>query len=125
MLPSESVPMQLKFWNAPVPFFACCGDIAIDTRIGVAVTVVDPRWVPGDEEPGDGVHAVVELRDLSVLAVPDRRHVGDVVAGHRKIAERIGAIDATWSEVRLTLCWRGTDSNLRFRDALAPPTARP
>jgi hypothetical protein len=21
--------------------------------------------------------------------------------------------------------WRGTDSNLRFRDALAPPTARP
>ena len=23
-----------------------------------------------------------------------------------------------------TLCWRGTDSNRRFRDALAPPTAR-
>jgi len=25
----------------------------------------------------------------------------------------------------VTLRWRGTDSNLRFRDALAPPTARP
>jgi hypothetical protein len=31
----------------------------------------DPEWVPGDDEPGDGVHALVELEDLSVLVVPD------------------------------------------------------
>jgi hypothetical protein len=29
------------------------------------------------------------------------------------------------SEVRPTLRWRGMDSNLQFRDAAAPPTARP
>jgi uncharacterized protein len=31
----------------------------------------DPDWVPGNEDPGDGVHALVELDDLSVLVVPD------------------------------------------------------
>ena len=29
------------------------------------------------------------------------------------------------SDSRRTGCWRGTDSNLRFRAALAPPTAQP
>lgn len=31
----------------------------------------DPRWVLGDEEPGRGVHAVVNLAELSSLVVPD------------------------------------------------------
>jgi hypothetical protein len=26
---------------------------------------------------------------------------------------------------RRTVCWRGVDSNFRFRDALSSPTARP
>jgi uncharacterized protein len=33
--------------------------------------VIDDRWTLGDEEPGDGVHAVVDLSDLSLLVVPD------------------------------------------------------
>ena len=35
------------------------------------------------------------------------------------IAERIGAIGATWSEVRSTLCWREPDSNSQ---SLSSPT---
>ncbi|MCO6455120.1 MAG: phage tail sheath family protein, partial [Pirellulaceae bacterium] len=31
----------------------------------------DSRWVPGDPEPGDGVHALVYLEDLSVVLAPD------------------------------------------------------
>jgi hypothetical protein len=31
----------------------------------------DARWVPGDEDPGDGVHALVDIDDLSLLVVPD------------------------------------------------------
>jgi uncharacterized protein len=29
------------------------------------------RWTPGDDEPGDGVHALVHLSDLSLVVVPD------------------------------------------------------
>jgi hypothetical protein len=28
-------------------------------------------WVPGDDEPGDGIHALVQLSDLSSVVVPD------------------------------------------------------
>ncbi len=31
----------------------------------------DATWVPGDEAPAEGVHALVELADLSLLVVPD------------------------------------------------------
>jgi uncharacterized protein len=31
----------------------------------------DADWVPGDECPGDGVHALVDLEDLSLLVAPD------------------------------------------------------
>lgn len=31
----------------------------------------DPDWVPGDECPGEGVHSLVDLEDLSLLVVPD------------------------------------------------------
>jgi hypothetical protein len=31
----------------------------------------DPRWTFGDEDPGDGVHALVALEDLSLVAAPD------------------------------------------------------
>jgi len=31
----------------------------------------DARWVPGDECPGDGVHALAEEADLGLLVVPD------------------------------------------------------
>ncbi len=39
----------------------------------------DPRWVPGDEEPGRGVHALVDLDDLSMLVVPDLYSPGELV----------------------------------------------
>jgi hypothetical protein len=31
----------------------------------------DPLWTLGDEEPGDGVHALAQLPDLSLLVAPD------------------------------------------------------
>jgi uncharacterized protein len=31
----------------------------------------DSRWTFGDEDPGDGVHALVALEDLSLVAAPD------------------------------------------------------
>lgn len=31
----------------------------------------DYKWVPGDDEPGEGVHALTQLSDLSLLVVPD------------------------------------------------------
>lgn len=31
----------------------------------------DSRWVPGDDEPADGVHATVGIEELALLAVPD------------------------------------------------------
>jgi hypothetical protein len=31
----------------------------------------DPDWVLGNDQPGDGVHALVQLADLSSLVVPD------------------------------------------------------
>lgn len=31
----------------------------------------DPAWVLGDEEPRGGVHALVEIEDLSIVVVPD------------------------------------------------------
>jgi hypothetical protein len=34
----------------------------------------DSRWTPGDEEPGDGIHAIAQLPDVTALAVPDLYH---------------------------------------------------
>jgi len=31
----------------------------------------DYKWVPGDDEPGEGVHALTQVSDLSLLVVPD------------------------------------------------------
>jgi hypothetical protein len=31
----------------------------------------DPSWLPGNDEPGAGVHALVDLPDLSLVVVPD------------------------------------------------------
>jgi hypothetical protein len=31
----------------------------------------DPEWLPGDEQPGSGIHALVETADVSTLVVPD------------------------------------------------------
>ncbi|MEA2481129.1 MAG: uncharacterized protein QOJ07_3051, partial [Thermoleophilaceae bacterium] len=31
----------------------------------------DARWVPGDEEPRSGVHALVDVDDVALVAVPD------------------------------------------------------
>jgi hypothetical protein len=31
----------------------------------------DDDWVPGDEQPGAGIHSIVEIPDVSLLAVPD------------------------------------------------------
>jgi hypothetical protein len=31
----------------------------------------DPEWVLGNEEPGDGLHALVQLSDLSLVVAPD------------------------------------------------------
>ena len=39
----------------------------------------DRRWVPGDDGPADGVHAVVDIEELSLLAVPDLYAVAPVL----------------------------------------------
>jgi hypothetical protein len=44
----------------------------VDRYDGIEVgDFFDPEWAPGDDNPGDGVHALAHLSDLSLLAVPD------------------------------------------------------
>ncbi|HET6763092.1 MAG TPA: phage tail sheath C-terminal domain-containing protein, partial [Longimicrobiaceae bacterium] len=53
---------------APAPQFSCGRD-----RYGEVTPddFFDPRWVPGDECPGSGVHALAELADVAMVAAPD------------------------------------------------------
>jgi hypothetical protein len=47
---------------------------------------LDAEWVLGDEEPGDGVHALVHLDDLALVVCPDLYSPGPLVPIERVVA---------------------------------------
>ncbi|HEX8695873.1 MAG TPA: phage tail sheath C-terminal domain-containing protein [Longimicrobium sp.] len=46
----------------------------------------DGRWTPGDEQPRSGIHALVELDDLSIVCVPDL-YSPEPLAGRKDAAD--------------------------------------
>lgn len=57
----------------------------------------DEAWVPGDECPGRGVHALLELPDLALVAAPDLYSPGPL-APPQSIVDAGGFAGATFAE---------------------------
>jgi hypothetical protein len=70
LVPDEprSLPLEPRLPSPEAPQFS--GGVDRHAQI-VTQDLFDPRWTPGDAEPGDGVHALTLLPDLSSVVAPD------------------------------------------------------
>src|SRR5207247_4804383 len=64
----EPIDERLLVPSADVPQFAGGVDRSNDI---VPDDFFDAAWTLGDDEPGDGVHALVQLGDLAMVCAPD------------------------------------------------------
>jgi hypothetical protein len=76
--------------------------------------------------PFDGTDAAVaDTGEIEIEHQPPRCLPPAPTSTAKRSYDRTTGAVLRGTESLLTHRWRGTDSNLRFRDALAPPTARP